>query len=198
MRDKKKGEDPKNADREALEREVDEMMDPARTGAPAVKSTGPAAKTAPQLSSELRQKTGAGAAEAKPIKIKKLDEITEKIAVSEEKKEKDEGPEQAEEQDLASEPAQADFEKGSTELDDARIDEAVDDIVAHEGDVMLAVEDATAAERNRQLAKDDDEDKGHPVLSTLFWTVVFFLAIVAVLIVALYVTGGNVSGIKVS
>lgn len=85
---------------------------------------------------------------------------------------------------------------GSTDLDDARTDEAVDDIVAYEGDVVLAVADSTAAEKNRH-ATSKTSGKKHPVLSGFFWTLIFLTVVIIILLVGLFVTGGNVSGLHV-
>lgn len=220
MRDKNKGEDDKKtAERKALERRVDAMMDPKRPDEPldepsgekppkviAVSASAPepsgssaAAKTAPQLSGQLRKKIGITDADTKPLSIDKLDELAEKIsgpdkpAAAAEEPTASENPKESE----SGEPVPGeDMNDQSADLDDARTDEAVDDIVSHEGDVMLAVADATAAERTREFQEKNPEKKGHHVISTLLWTLVFFVAIVAVLFLVLLITGGNVTGLN--
>lgn len=230
----KKDGDEKRDKRKVLEEEVDAMMDPKRPDGPAhdgkapdepapqparpkvsaVSAPAAPAKTAPELSDDLRKKIGISDAGTKPLSIEKLDEITVRIAGSgkddkpgkadnEDKpgNKDDDGEETAEDDKPAGRksedrPApQKDLDEGSTDLDDARTEEAVDDIVSHEGDVMLAVEDATRKERNPDLkaAKTDQKEGGHRVLSTILWTLVVFVAIIAVLFLVLLVTGQDVT-----
>jgi len=198
MRHKKKSETEKTPEQQALEKHVDAMMDPKLPDAPEAVKVSPTAEksrpeikavavpvaagptTAPQLSSKLRKQIADTS--AKPLSIDKLDELTEQITKSDSPKATKNPPEKAQEPPVETEEAAAEEDptEQSIELDDARTDEAVDAIVAYEGDVMLAVADATAEERNRQSA--EEKPKGHPVFSMLVWTLV---AIVAVIIVAL-------------
>ncbi len=211
MRDKSKGEPKKTSEQEALERSVDAMMDPKlpdvpEAEVPAEPERAPktkSAKTAPQLPDKLRKQIAVSDASAQPISIEKLDDLAESITASKpaRKRKKKEEPEQPDKQDEPeekdepdeSEPAET-VEPESTDLDDAQTDEAVDDIVSHEGDVMLAIEDATAAERNRQ-AEDAAGDSGGG-FSTFVWSVVVIIAVIAIVLFVLLVTGGNIPGLK--
>jgi len=200
MRDKKKTKSKKTPEQEALEKHVDAMMDPERADAadkPEPKIAAVAAPiadgptTAPQLSAKLRKQVAITDA-AKPLSIDKLDELTEQITESDtsrKSKKTDEKPEEPPAQ-LETAPEEDPTEQ-STELDDDRTDEAVDDIVAYEGDVMLAVADSTAAERNRQLAAE--KPKGHPVFSMLVWTLIAGVAILIVALCALLFMGDNLA-----
>ncbi len=221
MLNRKKDRDQKKDEQDELVRQIDAMMDPKRPeGAdsppasdekeaapvPTDVPSSSSAKTAPQLSDKLRKQLGvsaSAASKAKPITIKQLDELTGEIEDSD----KPDVPEadaegtapvpdtdESDKAETETKPA-PDIESGSVELDDARTDEAVDDIVSHEGDVMLAVEDATAAERNRELNEKDKDAGGHHLLSTIFWTLVFVVVIVAVLLAVLFITGGKVAGL---
>lgn len=195
MRHKKKSEPPKSPERKALEKHVDAMMDlkkpdAAQTGeaapetAPGVDSQ--TAPTAPQLSAKLRKQIGIKDQPSEPLHIKKLDELTESIAGPEppqDKSDDEPAPEPSEEL------PEQDIEARSTELDDAATDKAVDDIVAYEGDVMLAVADSTSKARNQEL--EEDEPKGHPLLSTLFWAVIILVVTLIVILAALFALGGN-------
>lgn len=232
MLDKKKDKDQKTSEQEALEKQIDAMMDPKRPdGAPepaaAAKAdpieppdlSSPSAdggsRTAPELPDKLRKQLGVDAKPTKPITIKKLDEITERIAETPpvadkpkkkepEKTSKDEKPAKTEAQDGMPDSDDAeksgrsdeDISKQSTDLDDVRTDAAVDDIVSYEGDVMLAIADSTAAERNRQAeaAAGTERKKGN--FSAFLWFLVFVIAVIALLLLGLLVTGGNVHSIK--
>jgi hypothetical protein len=153
--------------------------------------------TAPQLSSRLRKQITINDASAKPLSIDKLDELTRSITESDKPKkskksaDKTKAPAKPEvtEEPETSEPAEtdetapeADITENSMELNDAQTDKAVDDIVAYEGDVMLAVADSTAEAHNRQFAEAEPE-KRH-LFSTVMWTLV---ALVTILIIALSV-----------
>ena len=213
MLDKKKSESKKTPEQEALERHVDAMMDPKQpdevpTGKvpePAVanpKITAVAAPvspdaqiatTAPQLSPKLRKQIAVAGTPAKPLSIDKLDELTKSITEAETpKKSKKFAKSKAQEEPETEEPApeepaleaaEDDIAEQSTDLEDTQTDKAVDDIMAYESDVMLAVADSTAEERSRQ-AEVTPEHKGHPVVSMIFWSVV---ALVVILIIALSV-----------
>lgn len=218
MRDKKKSGPKKTAEQEALEKHVDAMMDPKRPDEtePAPESESPPeepkitavaapasepAKTAPQLSPTLRKKITVSDAAAKPLSIDKLDELTEQIAKTgagkSKKTKKPEPPAEDDDKPVddgpAAEDAQQDITEQSTDLDDAQTDKAVDDIVAYEGDVMLAVADSTAAEHNRKFGTVVEERKGHPVLSMLFWTLIALVAILIVALVALLFMGDSLT-----
>lgn len=208
MRDKKKTTE-KTPEREALEKHVDAMMDPkqpdsaAETAAipeadrpePAITAVAipadDAPKTAPQLSSKLKKQAGVAA----PLSIDKLDELTKSITESDGKppkksKKANEKPEKA--ADNPEEPAAPkDAEVDSMELDDADTDKAVDDIVAYEGDVMLAVADSTAEEHNREVAQA--KPKKRHIFSTLFWTLITLLVILIIVFCVLLVMGDNLA-----
>jgi hypothetical protein len=217
MRDKKKSEPKKTPEQEALERHVDAMMDPeqpdeaptalapkpAATGTPKITAVAaPAAeptKTAPQLSPNLRKQITVTDASTKPLSIDKLDELAEQITKSETPKKKSkksttktETPEEPEEAP-APETEPEDITEQSTDLDDTRTDEAVQNIVAYEGDVMLAVADSTAEERNRQAGAVADEHRGHPIFSTIFWTLIALVAILIIALGALLFMGDSVT-----
>jgi hypothetical protein len=193
MRNKKKDEPEKTPEQEALEQRVDAMMDPNKPDEapvataeppvaekPAVKvpGAGKGTKTAPRLSTKLRKQIGAADVPAKPLSIDKLDALTESIAEPETPSE----PEAPETPDITEQ---------SMELNDSRTDEAVDDIVSYEGDVMLAIADSTAAERNKQVAPIPDKKGTHHTFATIIWTLVFLIVVIAIVLGWLLVTGGN-------
>jgi hypothetical protein len=191
MRNKKKASSQKTAEQEALERRVDAMMDPKKPdetpaaaipSAAAEKAKTPKAskvtKTAPQLSAKLRKQIGVDDAPAKPLSINKLDEPTESAATP----------------TKPADPPPQDGITEQTDLDDSRTDEAVDDIVSYEGDVMLAIADSTVAERNRQAGETSEPKRAHGAFSAIIWTLVFLIAVTAVILSVLLVTGGNLPG----
>ncbi len=209
----KKDKDEKSDKRKTLEEQVDAMLDPKRADESGKKPTKPKvnavstaaepASTAPELSNDLRKKIGIGDADTKPLSIDKLDEITSKISApggdeaQEESKTKVKPEEPAETSGDAEPAPQQDLDEGAADLDDARTDEAVDDIVSHEGDVMLAVEDATRKKLNPELAAPKAKHKKgeHHILATIMWTLVAFVTIVAVLFLILLITGGDVTAV---
>jgi len=73
-----------------------------------------------------------------------------------------------------------------SQLDDSVSDAAVDDIVAHESDTVLAAEDI-AIEQQKAAAPKPKKIHHHPV----FWTLVALIAVVAVATAFLFVSGGN-------
>lgn len=169
-----------------------------------------AAKTAPELPTAARKITVSDAS-AKPLSIDKLDQLAESIVAKDKDKpdekpgskpKPDEMPKPGAEDDLADDSANApdkeedaaqeedDIAEPGIDIDDERTDEAVDDIVAHEGDVMLAVADATAAERNREAEKMTGK-KSHKGLAAFFWFLVAVMAAMAIVITVLMMTGGN-------
>ncbi len=199
----KKDEPEKSPEREALERQVDAMMDPklpdgaaSDTSAlnvppsalaieqPAPKPAKKAglAKTAPELPS-AGKKIPVSDASAKPLSIDKLDQLTERIVAG------DKEPEPL----ATTEPEEPDITEQSADLDNSRTDEAVDDIVAHEGDVMLAVADAKVAERERQAETASGKKKSHGGFRVVFWFLIALMALLAIAISVLVVTGGNPS-----
>jgi hypothetical protein len=209
MRDKKKTESTKTAEQEALEKHVDAMMDPKQHAETSATSMPvPEAKievvpvsgsptTAPQLSPKLRKQIAVSDVSAKPLSIDKLDELTKKITKSKKpaKTESSDKPIEVPKAlaETGEQPAkQQDITERSTDLDDAQTDEAVDDIVAYEGDVMLAVADSTAEEHNRQFARVD-KPKGHPVFSTLIWTLVALVVMLIIGLCVLLIMGDNLA-----
>jgi hypothetical protein len=150
----------------------------------------------------------------KPLSIDKLDELAASIVDSKSKKhgklaqpkaaapktqDKSQEPEKEEESELPEEPEtepaeiamEDDITEQSAELEDPQTDKAVDDIVAYEGDVILAVADSTAAEHNREFA--DSEPREHHVFSVLIWTLVALVAILAIALTALLVMGDSLA-----
>jgi hypothetical protein len=206
MRHKKKSEPEKSSEQAALEKHVDAMMDikqpdsdktsgvsEAETAPdPAMTTDTNTAPTAPQLSAKLRRQIGIKDESTEPLHIKKLDELTESMA--DPKPPKDTSAKTADEasapQEKADEP-ERNIEEQSTDLDDAETDKAVDDIVAYEGDVMLAVADSTAEARNEDVK--ETEPQGHPVLSTVFWAFIIFLVTIIVILGALFAFGSSFS-----
>lgn len=214
MRDKKKTRPEKTSEQEALEKRVDAMMDPKKpdetipeTKPPAKAGTVPPADvqsvtTAPQLSSKLRKKITVSGVPTEPLSIDKLDELTESIAASESedkpktkpapkkvapKPEADEQePEKTDEPLAGNDPTDK-----STDLDDAQTDKAVEDIVAYESDVMLAVADSTAEAHSRELAVP--EHKPHRMFSTFMWTIVALVVVLAIGLCILLVMGDSLS-----
>jgi hypothetical protein len=165
------------------------------------------AKTAPELPTAARKITVSDAS-AEPLSIDKLDQLAESIVAKDKDKsdekpapkpDKKPKPKPEPEPEPGSEDAGPDAADTATpeeddlaepDIDDARTDEAVDDIVAHEGDVVLAVADATAAERNREAERMTDK-KSHKGLSAFFWFLVALMAALAIVITVLMMTGGN-------
>ena len=212
MRNKKKSKREKTPEREALEKHVDAMMDPKHPDGPepaaaetpevpAIKAVSPpvdaeAPKTAPALSPKLRKQIAVDHGD-EPLSIDNLDEqiknITEaKPAKKPKKAAKPEKSEETEEPEEAPEPEeQANVTDEGLDLDDAETDKAVDDIVAYEGDVVLAVADSTAAERNREVLAS--RPKGHPILATFFWTLIALVAILIIALGALLAMGDSIA-----
>ncbi len=209
MRDKKKTTPGKTPEQEALEKHVDAMMDPKQPDdaeksapplAPATKKSEPAItaiatpaddapKTAPQLSPKLSKQISVTDASAKPLSIDKLDELTKTIAESETPKKSKKSAKKTEEKD---EPEQAaDIAESDAGLDDAETDKAVDDIVAYESDVMLAVADSTAEAHSKEASLPEPKKRG--VFSTIIWTLVALVAILIVALSVLLVMGDNLA-----
>jgi hypothetical protein len=220
MRDQGKKQAKKTPEQEALERRVDEMMDPKRSGSAAdeakpaaveskVKISAVAAPvpdapgTAPQLSPKLRKQIAVTDTAPEPLKIDKLDELTEQITAKKPVKKKAARKPPAEKPAAEEAPApvagaeapapdQPDVTGQSTDFDDTETDKAVDDIVAYEGDVMLAVADSTAEEHNREV-QSENAPKGHPVFSTFVWTVIAACVILIIVLVLLLVMGDSLA-----
>jgi hypothetical protein len=158
------------------------------------------AKTAPELPSAApaARKITVSDASAKPLSIDKLDQLAESIVAKDkdkpaekpdEKPKPEPKPDEPDNADDAA-PEEDDIAELGIDMDDERTDEAVDDIVAHEGDVVLAVADATAAERNREAEKMTGK-KSHKGLAAFFWFLVAVMAALAIVITLLMMTGGN-------
>lgn len=215
MRDKKE-KNEKTPEREALERQVDAMMDPKRpdpvpapsaepglvppaepAAAPAPIAADmdnteslPSAKTAPELSPRLRKKIpvdhdseepdepalkpASASVSAPPLSIDELDKIAGKI----------EPDKPAEPEDPAPEASEKDGTELSTDLDDSQTEKAVDDIVAREGDVMLALQDAATGKAKKTNPKSSPHGWKAKLRALLRnkWTWV----IVAVLLIVLF------------
>lgn len=175
MPDKKSKEPEKSAEEKALEERVEVMMNPEipdPTSAPAI-DTKPAAKesavtsggaeprtqikSAPPLASRLRKQipVSPAAVPDTPLSIDKLDQITG--PVEEPTVATTDAPAAEPRAEAAEPPAEtASTTESSVEgdgLENAETDKAVDDIVAQEGDIVLAVEDAAAIRRSGQVKK---------------------------------------------
>ncbi|HXE10069.1 MAG TPA: hypothetical protein VN554_01450 [Verrucomicrobiae bacterium] len=208
MRLRKKSEPEKSPEERALEERVEDMMDPKRPDtAPAVPAAASDAttvsanvdvKTAPQLSAKLRKQIAIKDDAAPALKqtgkrrtaASKSGSKSEAAAPAS-PPEKPESPVPAEEAAPETDPTDL-----STNLDDSRTDEAVEDITRYESDVVLAVADATADSRSRQAEADNPTHPVHHVFSAFVWTLVFLMAVAAIAFFVLLVTGGNVSGLK--
>lgn len=142
---------------------------------------GEAVKTAPQLSPKLRKQIGV---------------VVEDSSGKKTEAKKSQGPRSAKD-DTEKSRSDDELMRRSVDLDDARTDEAVNDIVSYEGDVMLAVSDATADERTRKAEEATGKSKkSGGWLSAIFWTFVIFIVIVAVALAVLFASGGKVTGLK--
>jgi hypothetical protein len=204
MRNKKKLDTEKSSEELALEERVDAMMDPKKPDKvpaenlpmsaekPAMTSppTSNDAKTAPQLSAKLSKQITVAEVPTKPLSIDKLDALTESIDEPKTSGKKD-SLEASEPIDPVEPAQQDDITDKSTELDDNRTEKAVDDIVAHEGDVMLAVEDATAAERNRKVTEASGQESEHHPFKAFMWILVIIIVIAAIAFFGFLFTGGN-------
>ena len=203
MRIGKKDKPKKTPEQKELERRVDAMMNPglpdysdgtdappaAEPEKPAIErlsiKPSKAAKTAPELPTAAKKITVSDAnadaenTAAKPLSIDKLDQLTKEIV----------GNDKQNDDKTAAKTDEGEEEPGpSMDLDDVRTDEAVDDIVAHEGDIMLAVADATAAKRSRKAGESAGKSHG---LSNFIWFLVALAAVLAIAISVLMATGGN-------
>jgi len=166
-KDKPEPEAP--SEEKILEERVDAMMDPKR---PEEVSPVPVDESEPQAADEALPPLDifAGASSAPDVPK----ELVVKGAKTQNNSEQ--APEPEETADVPSEP----------QLDDSVSDAAVDDIVAHESDTVLAAED-TAIEQQKVTAPRPRKIHHHPV----FWTLVALIAIVAVATAFLFVSGGN-------
>jgi hypothetical protein len=88
--------------------------------------------------------------------------------------------------EAADEKAPGDTVPPQANLDDPTTDAAVDDIVAQESDTVLANEDA-ATEAMQDEAEPEPRKGRHPI----FWTIVFLLAVAAIISAYVLITGGN-------
>ncbi|HVX57704.1 MAG TPA: hypothetical protein VHA37_08295 [Candidatus Saccharimonadales bacterium] len=153
-------------------------------------------KTAPPLPTKLRKQITVTGGDDEPQP--KKSEEPKKTEESAPEPEPDDKPETYEVEEAAPAAAAPDeFMGQSIDLDDELTDEAVTDIVAHEGDVVLAVADATAAERNQELlGTDTQESTGHSAFAKIFWSLIFILAVISIIVFYLLVTGANVPGLQ--
>ncbi|HET7320179.1 MAG TPA: hypothetical protein VFI84_01165 [Candidatus Saccharimonadales bacterium] len=173
MRIKKKKVEAPTPD-QILEERVDAMMDP-KGSSPEPSESEPEATTAddgalPPLD------IFAGATTAPPVPSDLATEIPE------------------EPEDVASQGTNKSAPAGDagqeipseTQLDDAVSDAAVDDIVAHESDTVLAAEDAALKTQTVHEPKPK-KIHHHPV----FWTFITLIVLVAIALALLLVSGGN-------
>lgn len=213
MRNKKKGPPDKVSEKEALVRRVDAMMDPKLPDpppkrlldpepedqpaaiAPPESPTAPAehVRTAPQLPPKLRRKVTISDITAGPPPATKPAATTEKILKIPDTMS---GPIPDQTPEPTAETSMTDATESSVDLDDQRTDEAVKDIVSHEGDVMLAIADAATDERGRRAEKEFDKSQSRLTVATFLWFLVALLAILAILLVILMITGGDLSSLK--
>lgn len=197
--------DPKQPDKPAAEAMPKPDIAKSRPVIAAVTAPVPdGPTTAPQLPKPGKKITITDAA-SKPLSIDKLDELAESIVGSKSsaKSKKADKPAEPKAQDDPGEPEPPepsepdetgpaeDITEQSTELENPQTDKAVDDIVAYEGDVMLAVADSTAAEHNREFA--ESEPREHHVFSTLFWTLVALVVILIIALTVLLVMGDSLA-----
>ena len=173
MRIKKKKVDAPTPD-QILEERVDAMMDPKRPDSvpnePETATDSTDDGTLPPLD------IFAGATSAPPVPSDLANEVPEEPDEQAGVESGTDGPSGAEIQDVPPEP----------QLDDAASDAAVDDIVAHESDTVLAAEDAVLKAQNVHEPKPKKLHH-HPV----FWTLVTLVAVVAITLGLLLVSGGN-------
>lgn len=187
---KKKSDEPAlSAEQQELERKVDAMMSverttdsrtdrplPTKSTLRIITDTEPL-KTAPDLPAKLR-KAAAKPAEPVTAAAPQFPPAAESAATADPVADPDSG-------EAAAAPAEAETPTPApipdqTILDDSQTDEAVEDIVAHEGDTQLAVEDAVA--RQRTEAAEAGRRPG-PVIRffTSLWLWLFVLMAAAVI-----------------
>lgn len=130
-------------------------------------------KTAPELPSKALKDTG-----AEEIKVTKLETPAKPplvISLADEAT-KDNEPEEAAEEPAAeadSEVAKPPQTPANDPLEDNATDKAVDDIVAHEGDTVLAVNDALTA--RKQATAEPGQISGRRRSHKLFWIVILII-----------------------
>lgn len=183
----------------ALEQSVDEMMDvEADRSSKANPVVADGATTAPVLPQEMQSeiaeehkvevkvKPSAKPVVVAPLAIEQLDDISAEVEGN---------PEEENEPEPEADP-DIDAVGGSTNLDDASIDEAVDDIAANESDTVLAVADAKTAKKARSSAPKQSGSWKHKLKSILKnkWTWII-TAIVLVVLFALPITRYTVLGL---
>ena len=210
MHNKKKSESKKTPEQEALEKHVDAMMDPKQPDEAPAKSApapslekaepkitavtipaGDAPTTAPELSKP--HKITISDETTQPLLIDKIDELTKSITEADTKKKskKDTAKSKPKAEEVPEAPEEADITENSMELDDVQTDKAVDDILAYESDVVLAVADSTAEEHNREVSAS--EPKKRHVFSTLFWTLITLVVILIIALTVLLVMGDSLA-----
>jgi hypothetical protein len=201
MSRKDKDAPQKTPEQEALEKHVDAMMDPKKpdpkpaaaakkpeiTAVAIPAEDGPG--TAPQLSPKLRKQVTIDGAD-KPLSIDKLDEL---ITKAEKPKKAKKAAAKAEPEAKPEPPAgQSEELPENSSLDDEQTDKAVDDIVAYEGDVVLAVADSTADQHNKEVAAGA-KPHGHPILRTLIWTLITLAVLLIIALGALLLMGDSLT-----
>lgn len=152
----------------ALEERVDEMMDIKRpTGdvsdvAASVNESLAKNLAVDEPATKIKVKTGKDAKNSKtpstapelPANLKEPKEMA--IPATEPDLPKPKTETESAEPEIETEP---DDDESDVDLDDSQIAAAVDDIVAHEGDTALAVDDAKAARRNKTAPTSSWKDK---------------------------------------
>jgi hypothetical protein len=193
MSNKKSKDAEKPAELQELEDRVDVMMStelskkkPAKTSTAAKKTSSlrvvsdydDSRKTAPELSPKLRKsiKADEAPAEQEPEEPAPA-EPAETEAAGDSKTEpvsEETPPAEAEPQ-----PAPDSLKPAQSILEDAETDKAVEDIVVHEGDTQLAVDDAIAKRRSAEAGTQNQ--RGVLVsIFTSYWTWIFIIGIAGV------------------
>ena len=189
MSEKKNDKEEKLSAEEALNKRVDAMMNPElpdpdpvkpNSGTPppldifkdAPASVAKTTKTAPEVSGNLLQKVdtrdeGNSQTAAPPPSV------TPKKEASPHKPK----PKQPAPQHTSAPPEQ----DRTTPLDDQETDRAIDDIASHEGDTILALQDAIVRKKGRQ-----SNNRPTHVGRTVGWLVLLLLAVVAFLLIIPY------------
>ncbi len=177
MRDKKKSESGKTSEQEELVQRVDSMMStelPAdvppkptvMTDEPDDKKPASSApknqKTAPELSKKLLKDKKAEETEVTKLETPDKPPIVISLADEDEDKASGEQPDESSEETPAKDP-----------LEDKATDKAVDDIVAHEGDTVLAVNDALTA--RKQATAEPGQPSGPRSSHKLFWIIIYII-----------------------
>jgi hypothetical protein len=177
MRDKKKSKSEKTSEQDALVQRVDSMMS---TELPA------ATPPKPVVMADEPDDDGAGDKKSEVIapKTQKTapELLTEPLKDTEAEESPDETPEEPVD-DAEPEPAETEAAPAETDeppqapakdpLEDSATDQAVDDIVSHEGDTVLAVDDALTA--RKQATAEPGQPSGPHSSHKTFWIIILIV-----------------------